>query len=74
MEYGRIDEKLLGKVKLSLPEDHGQTGKVLAKLKKTAKTNMYVGCAKWGRPDWVGKIYPKGTKPAWKNMPNSLTV
>lgn len=23
-----------------------------------------MGCAKWGRKDWIGKIYPKGTKEA----------
>ncbi|MFI5203454.1 MAG: DUF72 domain-containing protein, partial [Flavobacteriales bacterium] len=26
------------------------------------KPQVFVGCAKWGRPDWIGKIYPKGTK------------
>src|SRR5258708_38044051 len=64
MQYGKIDEKLLGKTNLSLPPDHSQTTKLLAKQKKTNKPKVYVGCAKWGRPDWVGKIYPKGTKPA----------
>ena len=29
--------------------------------KKTAQPKVYVGCAKWGRKEWVGKIYPKGT-------------
>ncbi|HKP31747.1 MAG TPA: DUF72 domain-containing protein, partial [Chitinophagaceae bacterium] len=23
---------------------------------------IYVGCAKWGRTEWLGKIYPKGTR------------
>jgi uncharacterized protein YecE (DUF72 family) len=63
MEFGKVEEKLLGKVDLSLPKDHAQTKAVLAKS-KAAKTKVYVGCAKWGRPDWVGKIYPKGTKAA----------
>jgi uncharacterized protein YecE (DUF72 family) len=26
------------------------------------KTKFYIGCAKWGRKDWIGKLYPKGTK------------
>ncbi|MNS33585.1 hypothetical protein D3C72_657010 [compost metagenome] len=39
------------------------TTEVLQKSdKRTPK--IFVGCAKWGRPDWVGKIYPKGTKEA----------
>ena len=25
---------------------------------------MFVGCAKWGRKDWIGKIYPRGTREA----------
>jgi len=24
--------------------------------------NCYVGCTQWGRKDWVGKVYPVGTK------------
>jgi uncharacterized protein YecE (DUF72 family) len=60
MQYGQADN--LNKADLSLPPDHPQTKKILAAQKKAAKTKVYVGCAKWGRPDWVGKIYPKGTK------------
>jgi len=32
-------------------------------LKKgKGKTKFFIGCAKWGRKDWIGKLYPKGTK------------
>jgi uncharacterized protein YecE (DUF72 family) len=30
--------------------------------KKNKNAKVYVGCAKWGRPEWVGKIYPQKTK------------
>ncbi len=64
MEFGRIEPAALKKAKLALPPDHPQSTKVLASNKKKAKPKIHVGCAKWGRPDWVGKIYPKKTKAA----------
>ena len=49
----------------TMPGDDKYTSQLFKQLKKTkTKPRVYVGCAKWGRPDWVGKIYPKGTKPA----------
>jgi uncharacterized protein YecE (DUF72 family) len=62
MDFGRVDEKELDKIKFNLPKDPAQTTDVLSKSKRKGKMNIMVGCAKWGRPDWVGKIYPKGTK------------
>lgn len=29
---------------------------------KNKNAKVYIGCAKWGRTEWVGKIYPKKTK------------
>ncbi len=62
MDFGRVDSSLLNTIDFSLGKDHEQTTKILSAAKKVAKPKVYVGCAKWGRPDWVGKIYPKGTK------------
>jgi uncharacterized protein YecE (DUF72 family) len=64
MEFGREAAEQLDHLDLSLPKDAALTTKVLSSAKKVKKVNVYVGCAKWGRPDWVGKIYPKGTKAA----------
>jgi uncharacterized protein YecE (DUF72 family) len=63
MEYGKINEKLLDKADLALPKDHKQTTEVLAK-NKGGKGKVHVGLAKWGIPQWVGKLYPKKTKAA----------
>jgi len=62
MEYGKVDEKLLDKINLSLPKDHPQTTAILAK-QKAGKPKVHVGMAKWGIPQWVGKLYPKKTQP-----------
>src|ERR1700690_2275751 len=60
MDFGKVDPKELNKINFSLAMDPSRNKAVLKPVK--AKPKVYVGCAKWGRPDWVGKIYPKGTK------------
>lgn len=62
MDFGKVTPDDLSAIDFSLPSDHPDTTKILAKAK--GKTIFYVGCAKWGRPDWVGKIYPPKTKQA----------
>lgn len=61
MEFGRVTSSELDTIDFTLPPDKPETQSILKK--STAQhTKYYVGCAKWGRKDWVGKIYPKGTK------------
>jgi uncharacterized protein YecE (DUF72 family) len=60
MEFGKIDPRDLERIDFTLPPDPPQTSAVLAKGK--GNTKFYVGCAKWGRKDWIGTLYPKGTK------------
>jgi uncharacterized protein YecE (DUF72 family) len=68
MDFGKVPESELEKIDLSLPDDHTDTDKILASLKKKftpakkKKQKVYVGCAKWGRKEWVGKIYPPKTR------------
>lgn len=61
MEFGKVTPEELEQIDFTLPPDPEVNSTVL-KPRKTP-TKFYIGCAKWGRPDWVGKIYPKGTKP-----------
>lgn len=64
MDFGKLDK--IHKVDFTLPKDHPSTARFLKKLRTPKKQpfKMYLGCAKWGRPDWVGKLYPPKTKPA----------
>ena len=62
MEFGKVDN--IAAVDYTFPDDHPDTTRLLKSLKKNVAPKVYVGCAKWGRPDWIGKIYPKGTKAA----------
>lgn len=61
MEFGRVPETDLNGIDFSLPKEPAFNKTILpGRENKNAK--VYVGCAKWGRPEWVGKIYPGKTK------------
>lgn len=62
MDFGKVVPDDLSAIDFSLPKDHPDTTKILSMA--SGNTTFYVGCAKWGRPDWVGKIYPPKTKQA----------
>jgi len=61
MEFGRVDENELNGIDFSLPPEPEFNKKILSG-KPAEKAKVYLGCAKWGRPEWVGKIYPPKTK------------
>lgn len=62
MDFGKVNTSLLDGIDFTLPADHEQTTRILQQTPKK-QFRIYVGCSKWGRTDWIGKIYPKGTKP-----------
>ncbi len=61
MEFGKISVDELNSVDFTLPADPAFNKKVL-KGKPVKNARVYIGCAKWGRTEWVGKIYPLKTK------------
>jgi len=61
MEFGRVEEKELSSIDFSLPAEPGFNKKIVSG-KPAKQPKVYLGCAKWGRPEWVGKIYPPKTK------------
>lgn len=61
MEFGRVDENELNSIDFSLPKEPAFNKQVL-KGKPAANPKVYIGCAKWGRLEWIGKIYPPKTK------------
>ena len=58
MDFGRSSN--VNEVNFMLPDDHPETAAVLGGKKQN--TEIYVGGAKWGRKDWIGQLYPEGTK------------
>ncbi|MBA4195946.1 MAG: DUF72 domain-containing protein [Chitinophaga sp.] len=61
MEFGRVPENELDNIDFSLPKEPSFNKQILSG-KKNKNAKVYVGCAKWGREEWVGKIYPLKTK------------
>ncbi|MDE3143480.1 MAG: DUF72 domain-containing protein [Bacteroidota bacterium] len=61
MEFGRVTETELSAINFSLPQEPLFNQQIL-KGKKTGDPKVYIGCAKWGRTEWLGKIYPLKTK------------
>ena len=61
MEFGRVDERELLNIDFTLPQEPAYNKKIL-KGEPMKSPKVYIGCAKWGREEWVGKIYPGGTK------------
>jgi uncharacterized protein YecE (DUF72 family) len=64
MEFGKVAHEELSKINFILPPDKEETSRVLSSQPQHEKPSVFVGCAKWGRKDWIGKIYPEGTKEA----------
>ncbi len=63
MEFGKVDAEKVKSIDFTLPGDGLQTLKVLNR-EEAGQAAVFVGCAKWGRKEWVGMIYPPKTKEA----------
>jgi uncharacterized protein YecE (DUF72 family) len=64
MEFGRVNPEELAAVDFTLPPDPELTIATLKAAKNDQPLQVHVGCAKWGRKEWVGQIYPPKTKDA----------
>src|ERR1700712_1548194 len=64
MEFGRVSPEELATTNFTLPPDAELTLSTLKSADKNSPLQIHVGCAKWGRKEWVGQIYPPKTKDA----------
>ena len=62
MEFGRVLPQEINAIDFTLPGDGEQTTVTLKSLQPISNPSFYVGCAKWGRKEWIGLIYPEKTK------------
>ena len=60
MDFGRVPENELDTVNFTLAEEPAWNKKILNGV-KDRNVKVYIGCARWGSKEWIGKIYPKGT-------------
>jgi len=63
MEFGKIPSEEVKAINFKLPEDGVQTKEVL-NGKDIVQPDIYVGCAKWGLPEWVDFLFPPKTRAA----------
>lgn len=63
MDFGKVSLDELKNINFCL-SDEPQWNNTILKGERTENPKIYVGCAKWGRTEWIGKIYPEGTKEA----------
>src|SRR4030095_2754245 len=61
MEFGRVKTEELESIDFSLPAEPAFNKKILSG-KPVKQPKVYLGCAKWGRLECDGKIYPPNTK------------
>ncbi|MEO0340082.1 MAG: DUF72 domain-containing protein [Bacteroidota bacterium] len=59
MKFGKLGN--IEDVDFSLPEDPVGNATILSSHQVNAK-QLYIGCTGWSMKEWVGKVYPKGTK------------
>jgi uncharacterized protein YecE (DUF72 family) len=64
MDFGKLTDEQLINLDFSLPPDGAQTAITLNGLTPVPDPKFYVGCAKWGRKEWVNMIYPPKVKEA----------
>lgn len=62
MEFGRVEPEQIKHIDFTLPADGEQAILTLQKTTQKSEADFYVGCAKWGRKEWLELIYPKKTK------------
>lgn len=61
MDFGRVCVEELNTIDFKLAAEPLFNRNIL-KGKAVKSPKVYMGCAKWGRTEWVGKIYPPGAK------------
>lgn len=61
MQFGRTELSALDTIDFKLPAEPVFNQAVL-KGEPAAKIAFYVGCTSWNRKEWVGSVFPKGTK------------
>ncbi|MGI4750408.1 MAG: DUF72 domain-containing protein [Janthinobacterium lividum] len=62
MEFGKIALHEVATSDFSLPADPVFTKDTLQRSSYPQKLKVHVGCVGWGNKDWLGEVYPEGTK------------
>src|SRR5436190_11325080 len=61
MDFGLVDHTQLDAIDFSLPGEP-DTNKIILSGKPAGNPKVYIGLPRWGRKEWVGKLYPLRSK------------
>jgi uncharacterized protein YecE (DUF72 family) len=61
MKFGKLTD--ISQVDFQLPSDAAFNQQVYSGSPAQASVSFYIGCTGWSMKEWIGKVYPKGTKP-----------
>lgn len=62
MEFGKVEPHEVAVIDFSLPSDPAFTTETFRSNPHQQNLKVHVGCVTWGTKDWVGEVYPAGTK------------
>lgn len=60
MKFGKLAS--IEGVDFTLPPDPISNQKLLARAPRGQERRLYIGCTGWSMKEWVGKVYPQGSK------------
>ncbi|MGI4728849.1 MAG: DUF72 domain-containing protein [Janthinobacterium lividum] len=76
MEFGKIALHEVAATDFTLPADPAFNQDTFKRNPTQQKLKVHVGCVTWGTKDWVGEIYPEGTKETkfWEAYAQQFTM
>jgi len=61
MKFGHTEQEQLDQLAFALPPDH-PASLIHEDAVAAPSFQVYTGCGKWGIKEWIGSVYPDGTK------------
>ncbi|MEM7371612.1 MAG: DUF72 domain-containing protein [Bacteroidota bacterium] len=62
MKFGKLPD--ISQLTFELPSTNDRSLDILGRQPARTGLDAYIGCPRWSSKEWVGELYPKGTKPA----------
>lgn len=60
MKFGKLAD--ISNIQFKLPHTPPESQELLSQFPQNITPHFYIGCTGWSMKEWVGHVYPKGTK------------